>query len=181
MELMNQLDAVFKPNSIAVIGASPVAGKIGYDVLYNLINGGFNGKIYPVNTKADSILGLPVYKQISDISPAPDLAVIIIPARAVPQTIEQCGLAGVKSAVVITGGFAEADEEGAKLQEELASIARRYGIRVVGPNCQGVNNPHHHMCASWPLLTRKGEWPSFRKAEPWERPSWTGPVKIIWV
>jgi acetyltransferase len=156
MELMNQLDAVFKPNSIAVIGASPVAGKIGYDVLYNLINGGFTGKIYPVNTKADSILGLPVYKQISDITPAPDLAVIIIPARAVPQTIEQCGLAGVKSAVVITGGFAEADEEGAKLQEELASIARRYGIRVVGPNCQGVNNPHHHMCASWPLLTRKG-------------------------
>ncbi len=156
MELKNQLDAVFKPKSIAVIGASPVAGKIGYDVLYNLINGGFTGKIYPVNTKADRILGLPVYKQISDISPAPDLAVIIIPARVVPQTIEQCGLAGVKSAVVITGGFAEAGEEGAKLQEELASIARRYGIRVVGPNCQGVNNPHHNMCASWPLLTREG-------------------------
>ncbi|MEN6375841.1 MAG: acetate--CoA ligase family protein [Smithella sp.] len=156
MELINQLDAVFKPKSIAVIGASPVAGKIGYDVLYNLINGGFTGKIYPVNTKADQILGLPVYKQISNISPAPDLAVIIIPARVVPQTIEQCGIAGVKSAVVITGGFAEAGEDGTKLQEELASIARRYGIRVVGPNCQGVNNPHHKMCASWPLLTRKG-------------------------
>ena len=156
MELINQLDAVFKPKSIAVIGASPVAGKIGYDILYNLINGGFTGKIYPVNTKADQILGLQVYKQISDISPAPDLAVIIIPARVVPQTIEQCGMAGVKSAVVITGGFAEAGEEGAKLQEELASIARRYGVRVVGPNCQGVNNPHHNMCASWPLLTRKG-------------------------
>jgi len=156
MELISQLDAVFKPKSIAVIGASPTAGKIGYDVLYNLIHAGFTGNIYPVNPKADQILGLKVYKQLSDISPTPDLAVIIIPAKAVPGAVEQCGMAGIKSAVVITGGFAEAGEEGAKLQEELAGTARRYGVRVVGPNCQGVNNPHHNLCASWPLLTRKG-------------------------
>ena len=156
MELMNQLDAIFKPKSIAVIGASPTVGKIGYDVLYNLIHAGFTGNIYPVNPKADEILGLQVYKQIIDISPAPDLAVIIIPARAVPGAVEQCGMAGIKSAVVITGGFAEAGEEGAKLQAELANTARRYGIRVIGPNCQGVNNPHNNLCASWPLLTMKG-------------------------
>ena len=156
MELINQLDAIFKPKSIAVIGASPNAGKIGYDVLYNLIHAGFTGKIYPVNPKADQIMGLPVYKQISDISPPPDLAVVIIPSKAVPGAIEQCGIAGIKSAVVITGGFAEAGDEGAKLQEELANIAHHYGIRVIGPNCQGVNNPHHKLCASWPLLTMKG-------------------------
>jgi len=156
MQLINQLDAIFKPNSVAVIGASPAPGKLGYDVTYNLINAGFAGPIYPVNPKADQILGRPASKQIGDISPAPDLAVVIIPAKAVSGTIDQCGKAGVKAAVVITGGFAEAGEEGGKLQEELASTARRYGIRVIGPNCQGVNNPHHHLCASWPLLTRKG-------------------------
>jgi acyl-CoA synthetase (NDP forming) len=156
MDLIHQLDAIFKPESVAVIGASPTAGKLGYDITYNLIHAGFTGPIYPVNPKADQILGLTVYKQISDISPPPDLAVVIVPAKAVPGVIDQCGTAGVKSAVVVTGGFAEAGEEGAKLQEDLAHTARRYGVRVVGPNCQGVNNPHHNLCASWPLLTRKG-------------------------
>jgi acetyltransferase len=156
MQLINQLDAIFKPKSVAVIGASPSPGKLGYDVVYNLIHAGFAGPIYPVNPKADQILGRPAFKQISDISPAPDLAVVIIPAKAVVGAIDQCGKAGVKAAVVITGGFAEAGEEGEALQKELASTARRYGIRVIGPNCQGVNNPHHNLCASWPLLTRKG-------------------------
>jgi acetyltransferase len=156
MQLINQLDAIFKPKSVAVIGASPSPGKLGYDVVYNLIHAGFSGPIYPVNPKADQILGRPAFKQIGDISPSPDLAVVIIPAKAVPGAIDQCGKAGVKAAVVITGGFAEAGEEGEKLQEELVSTARRYGIRVIGPNCQGVNNPHYNLCASWPLLTRKG-------------------------
>jgi len=156
MQLINQLDAIFKPKSVAVIGASPSPGKLGYDVVYNLIHAGFAGPIYLINPKADQILGRTAYKQIGDISPSPDLAVVIIPAKAVPGAIDQCGKAGVKAAVVITGGFAEAGEEGAKLQEELASTARRYGIRVIGPNCQGVNNPHHNLCASWPLLTRMG-------------------------
>jgi len=156
MQSVNDLDAIFKPKSIAVIGASPTAGKLGYDVTYNLIHAGFTGPIYPVNPKADQILGLTTYKQIGDITPPPDLAVVIIPAKAVPGTIDQCGLAGVKAAVVITGGFAEAGEDGAKLQEELANAARRNGVRVIGPNCQGVNNPHHNLCASWPLLTKKG-------------------------
>ena len=156
MDLVYQLNAIFRPKSVAVIGASPTAGKLGYDITHNLIHAGFTGPIYPVNPKADQILGLAVYKQISDITPPPDLAVVIVPAKAVPGVIDQCGAAGVKSAVVVTGGFAEAGEEGAKLQEDLAHTARRYGLRVIGPNCQGVNNPHHNLCASWPLLTRKG-------------------------
>jgi acyl-CoA synthetase (NDP forming) len=153
---LRDLDAIFKPRSVALIGASATPGKLGHDVLYNLIHAGFSGPIYPVNPKADQLLGLPAYKSIQDISPAPELAVIIVPAKAVPATLQQCGEAGIKAAIVVTGGFAEAGEEGEKLQEELAAVARRYGIRVIGPNCQGVNNPHQHLCASWPLLTTKG-------------------------
>ena len=156
MEDTTTLDAVFRPGSVAVIGASTVAGKLGHDILYNLIHAGFPGPIYPINPKADQVLGLKAYKQIGDVPSPPDLVVVVIPAGAVPGAIEQCGQAGVKCAVVITGGFAEAGPEGEKLQEELVQTARRYGVRLIGPNCQGVNNPHHKLCASWPLLTTPG-------------------------
>ena len=156
MESANNLDAIFKPQSVALIGASGTPGKLGYDILYNLIHAGFDGPIYPVNPKADELLGLTVYKDIGSVPSPPDLAVIVIPAKMVPGAIEQCGEAGVKAAIVVTGGFAEAGEEGEKLQSELARIAGQYGIRVIGPNCQGVNSPHSNLCASWPLLTSRG-------------------------
>jgi acetate---CoA ligase (ADP-forming) len=156
MELSN-LEAVFKPKSVAVIGASTAPGKLGHDILANLKNGGFAGPLYPVNPKADEILGLPVYKSITDTPAAPELAVVVIPARLVAATIEQCAAKGVKAAVVITGGFAEAGPDGERLQDELAQVIRQTGMRVVGPNCQGVNMPHHLMCASWPLITTKGK------------------------
>ncbi|MFP3868563.1 MAG: acetate--CoA ligase family protein [Desulfobacteraceae bacterium] len=152
----NRLEAIFKPQSVAVIGASTVPGKLGHDILANLIGAGFAGPIFPINPKAEEILGLKVHKQIGDTPTPPELAVIVIPAKAVPDTLEQCGQAGVKAAVVITGGFAEAGAAGEQLQQQLADTARRYGLRVVGPNCQGVNHPYHHLCASWPLLTTKG-------------------------
>lgn len=157
MESTNNLDAIFKPQSVALIGASGTPGKLGYDILYNLIHAGFEGPIYPINPKADELLGLTVYKDIGSVPSPPDLAVIVIPAKMVPGAIQQCGEAGVKSAVVVTGGFAEAGEEGEKLQDELARIAGQYGIRVIGPNCQGVNSPHSKLCASWPLLTNRGD------------------------
>jgi acyl-CoA synthetase (NDP forming) len=156
MELNNNLDAVFRPRSVAVIGASTVAGKLGHDILYNLIHAGFTGPIYPINPKADQVLELPAFKQIGDVPSPPDLAVVVIPARAVAGAIEQCGQAGVKGAIVITGGFAEAGPDGEKLQEELVQTARRAGVRLIGPNCQGLNNPHARLCASWPLLTTPG-------------------------
>ncbi|HPX11621.1 MAG TPA: CoA-binding protein, partial [Syntrophales bacterium] len=156
MESLKSLDAVFKPKSVALIGASTAPGKLGYDILFNLIHGGFEGPLYPINPKADEILGLKAYKDIGS-TPAPaDLAVVVIPARLVPGTIEACGKAGVKAAVVVTGGFAEAGPDGEALQAALAEAAKRYGIRVIGPNCQGVNRPHHSLCASWPLLTSRG-------------------------
>ncbi len=156
MEDTTILDAVFRPRSVAVIGASTVPGKLGHDILHNLIQAGFSGPIYPINPKADEVLGLPAFKQIADVPSPPDLAVVVIPAKAVAGAIEQCGQAGVKGAIVITGGFAEAGPDGEKLQEELVQTARRYGVRLIGPNCQGVNNPHHKLCASWPLLTSPG-------------------------
>ena len=157
MKSTRDLDAVFKPQSAALIGASATPGKLGYDILYNLINAGFKGPIYPINPKADEILGLRAYKDIGSTPSFADLAVIVIPARMVVGAIADCGKAGVKSAIVITGGFAEAGEEGEQMQKELAAAARKYKVRVIGPNCQGVNNPHVNLCASWPLLTTKGK------------------------
>ncbi len=157
MEDFASLDPIFKPKSVAVIGASTVPGKLGHDILANLKNGGFPGPLYPVNPKADEILGLTVSKSIADTPEAPEMAVVVIPARFVAPTLEQCAEKGVKAAIVITGGFAETGEEGERLQEEMAQVIRRTGLKVIGPNCQGVNMPHHHMCASWPLITTKGK------------------------
>ncbi|NLI81109.1 MAG: CoA-binding protein [Deltaproteobacteria bacterium] len=150
------LSAFFSPASVAVIGASEAAGKLGNEILKNLLEGGFPGKVYPINPKSRSILGLACYTNVKEIPGSVDLAVVIIPARFVPQAMEDCGQKGVKGAVVITGGFSEAGAEGEELQHQVAEVARRYGIRLIGPNCQGVNNPYHPLCASWPLLTRKG-------------------------
>ena len=101
-------------------------------------------------------MGLKVYKAIADTLTAPELAVVVIPARLVAATLEQCADKGVKAAIVITGGFAEAGPDGERLQDELAQVIRQTGLRVIGPNCQGVNMPHEPMCASWPLITTPG-------------------------
>lgn len=156
MKSVVNLDALFKPRSVAMIGASASPGKLGHDILYNLIHAGFDGPIYPVNPKADQLLGLKVFKDIASLPAPPDLAVVVIPSRMVLGAIKECGELGVKAAVVVTGGFAEAGPDGERLQKELAEIAGRYGIRVVGPNCQGINSPHHRLCASWPLITARG-------------------------
>jgi acyl-CoA synthetase (NDP forming) len=156
MESLDSLKYIFLPKSVAVIGASTVPGKLGHDILANLKNGGFAGPLYPINPKAGEILGLKAYPSVADTPAPPELAVVVIPARAVAATLEAAAGAGLKAAIVITGGFAEAGEEGERLQDELAQVIRKTGIRVVGPNCQGVNLPHQHMCASWPLITTQG-------------------------
>jgi acetyltransferase len=140
-----------------VIGASTNPDKLGHEILRNILESGFDGPVYPINPKAETILDLPVYASVKEIEPPPDVAVVIIPARLVPQTVHQCGEAGVKGAVIISGGFSEAGPEGEELQQQVVEAARQTGIRVVGPNCQGVNNPHRPICASWPLLTRRGK------------------------
>ncbi len=148
------LRKMFYPESVAVIGASADPRKLGHTILKNIIDGGFSGKIYPINPKGGEILGLKVYQSIIDVQDDVDLAVIIIPAKLVPGVMEELGKKGVKAAVIITGGFREAGNE--ELEEQMLEIAKRNGIRVIGPNCQGINNTHHQLCASWPLITLKG-------------------------
>lgn len=154
---ISQLDAVLKPKSVAVIGASTSPGKLGHEIMKNILDSGFKGAVYPINPKAAAILDIPCHVSVKDIAEAPDLAVIIIPARFVPQAVQECGEAGVKGVVIITGGFSESGPEGEALQQQVVENARKYGVRVIGPNCQGVNNPHHPLCASWPLLTYRGK------------------------
>lgn len=152
----DSLEALFRPNGVAVIGASAKPGKLGYQILKNILDAGPRGPVVPVNPKGETILGLASVKSVGEIPAGTDLAVVIVPAPSVPDTILQLGERKVRAAIVITGGFAESGEDGARLQEDLKRNAERCGIRVVGPNCQGLNYPHHGLCASWPLITRKG-------------------------
>jgi len=151
------LSPLFRPSRVAVIGASSNPEKMGFQIFRNIKDAGYAGEILPVNPKGETILGIPSVKSASEIPGGTDLAVVIIPARLVPGTMRELGARKVKSAIVITGGFAESGEEGAVLQEELVRAAIEHDIRVIGPNCQGVNYPYHGLCASWPLITRRGD------------------------
>ena len=153
----SSLTPLFRPRNVAVIGASSNPEKMGYQIFRNMVEAGFSGEILPVNPKGETILGIPSVRSAADLPEGLDLAVVIIPARHVPGTILDLGARKVRAAIVITGGFAESGEEGALLQEEMARNASRFGIRLVGPNCQGINYPYHGLCASWPLITRRGD------------------------
>ncbi len=143
------LDFIFKPKSVAIIGASTKPGKIGHILVENLIKEGYPGKIYPVNPKASEILGLKCYPSVKEIQDQVDLAVIAIPAPGVPAVVKDCGEAGIKGVVIISAGFKETGEQGAKLEKEVVEIARSYGIKVVGPNCLGVINTYFKLNATF--------------------------------
>jgi len=132
------IDVFFRPQSVAVIGASRDPDKLGYAVLANLKQGGYQGRLYPVNPKADKILGLKAYPSVLDISDPVDLAVIVIPYRFVPAALEQCGQKEIPAVVVISAGFREAGREGLEREMELVEIAHKYRLRLIGPNCLGV-------------------------------------------
>lgn len=132
------MDYLFRPTSVAVIGASATPGKIGYEVLRSVLASGFKGKIYPINPNKRTIDGLKVYRTIHEVPGDIELAVVAVRANLVPQVIEQCGAKRVKGAVVISGGFREMGDEGAQLERDLVKAARKSGIRVIGPNCIGV-------------------------------------------
>ena len=128
---MKNLSKMFKPESVAVIGASNTPGKVGYIIVDNLINDGFEGKIYPVNPKGGEILGKQAYASIKDIPEKVDLAIITIPSVFVNETVKDCGEVGVENMVVITAGFKEVGEEGAKLEAELTALGEKYGINRI--------------------------------------------------
>jgi len=141
---------LLSPRSVAVIGASTQPGKVGHDILNNLVTEEYKGKIYPVNPKADKILGVKAYASVRDIPGEVDLAVIVIPAPLVPGALRECGEKGIKNAVVISAGFKEVHTpEGTALEEEVATVCREHGIALVGPNCLGILRPSLRMNASF--------------------------------
>ncbi len=145
------IDQFFNPQSVAVIGASRDPEKLGYAVVRNLIESGFARErpVYPVNPKADEILGLKAYPSVRDIPDPVDLAVIVIPYRFVSQALRECGEKGVPAVVIITAGFREAGHEGLLREREIVEIARQYKMRVIGPNCLGVIDTYTPLNASF--------------------------------
>jgi acetyl coenzyme A synthetase (ADP forming)-like protein len=139
---MHNLDPILKPRSIAVVGASRRPGSIGRELVHNLIEFDFGGKLFPVNPKADFIHSIKAFPSVSAIPDPVDLAVIVVPREQVLDTVDDCGKKGVKGLVVITSGFAETGEEGRKLEAQLRLRAAKYEMRMVGPNCMGVINTH---------------------------------------
>lgn len=135
------LNKVFEPKSVAVVGASDRAESVGAQVLRNIREGGFEGEIYPVNPKHDTVQGLKAYTSITEIDHPIDLVVIAIPAPAIPGVMTECGNHGVGAAVVLSAGFAEIGKRGQALQSEIVDIARTHDIPLVGPNCLGVIRP----------------------------------------
>lgn len=134
----NPLLKIMRPRSIAWLGASNNPAKMGTIQLHNLLQGGFDGKVYPIHPTEKSVMGLKAYPNAAALPEAPDIAFIVVPARVVVGIMEDLGRRGVKQAVIVTGGFKETGEEGASREAELISVAERYGMRFLGPNCIGV-------------------------------------------
>ena len=141
------LDEMFNAKSVAIIGASETKGKIGNDLMISLLNY-YKGKIIPVNPKGGKVLGISAYTSIEEYGPV-DLAVICIPSPLVPKTVEECGNTGIKNIVVISAGFKEVDEIGAKLEKQIVEICENYDIKLVGPNCLGFMDTYNNMNASF--------------------------------
>lgn len=134
------LDALFRPKSVAVIGASTKELSIGNRIVKNLIDFGFKGSIYPISLKADEILGIKAFKSILDVPSDVDVVHMVIPSKFIPQAINDCGQKGVKFVILNGGGFAEVGPEGEAIQEDCLANAKAHGIRIFGPNCQGIIN-----------------------------------------
>lgn len=137
----NNVHTMLNPKSVVVIGASQNKGAIGFTLFQNLVQSNYKGKIYAVNPKYDEVQGKSCYKSVGEISEDIELAVLATPAPTIPGILKECGVKGIKSVMILSAGFKEFGEEGRKLYEELLSICKQEGIRVIGPNCIGMINP----------------------------------------
>ncbi|MEM2022534.1 MAG: acetate--CoA ligase family protein [Archaeoglobaceae archaeon] len=135
---LGDLSVLFNPRSVAVVGASREAGKPGNQVILNLQNMGFEGKIFPVNPKVDFIYGLKCYPSVKDIPEEVDIAIIAVPSKFVPSVIEECVAKKIKGAIVLSGGFSEGWEKGAEIEKRMVEIAKKNGMRILGPNTMGI-------------------------------------------
>ena len=138
---MDNLDAIFSPQSLAVIGASNTPGKVGHDIFVNILKGGYRGTLYPVNPHARSVSSVRAYPTITDIPDNVDLAMIILPPKPALEAIKDAVEKGIKGVVIVSAGFREVGGEGLEIENNIVALCREAGVRVVGPNCLGVINP----------------------------------------
>ncbi|MEY3050455.1 MAG: hypothetical protein RLY31_240 [Bacteroidota bacterium] len=147
--MVHQLNKIFQPASIAVIGASTKEQSVGHSIFRNLLSAGYTGNLYPIHPRATELLGLQAYHAIGDVPERVDLAVVVLPAPVVPDVVEACGRAGVGGLVIISAGFMEAGKEGEAMVSRILETGRRYGMRIIGPNCLGIINPSLRMNATF--------------------------------
>ncbi|MHB9098982.1 MAG: acetate--CoA ligase family protein [Syntrophales bacterium] len=138
---MNNLDAIFSPESVAIIGASTTPGKVGHDIFANILHGGFQGTLYPVNPKAKSILSVKTFPSIKAIADSVDLAIIILPPKLCINAVQEAIEKGVRGIVIVSAGFREVGGEGLEIENRIVALCKEANVRLVGPNCLGVINP----------------------------------------
>ena len=146
-DILRAMRRIMQPDAVAVIGASPEEGKIGNSVMKNLINGGYQGEIYPIHPRAEEILGRRCYKSVTDVPSEVDIAIFCIPARFVAGVLAEVGEKGIPGAVLIPSGFAEVGEDA--LQQEVVKVAREHNVRLMGPNIYGFYYTHKNLCATF--------------------------------
>jgi len=146
---VENLDKIFKPKSIAVIGASNKLGKPGYSIFRNLIGSGYDGIVFPINPSSESVQGVQAYKSIDDLPREVDLAIVATPSSVVLDVVENCGKKGIKGILIISAGFKEIGEKGIELEKKLLEIKNKYNLRIVGPNCVGFILPYLNLNATF--------------------------------
>ncbi|HPZ84507.1 MAG TPA: CoA-binding protein, partial [Thermogutta sp.] len=151
---IENLNKIFNPYRVAVIGASDTPTSVGYTVLKNLVGSGFRGVVYPVNPKREAVQGIHAYKDVASLPHAPDLAVICTPARTVPGLVHELGEVGTRGIVIISAGFREIGDEGKRLEAQILEEQAKYpGMRIIGPNCLGIIVPGISLNASFAAAT----------------------------
>ncbi len=138
---MHNLDAIFTPESVAVIGASNTPGKVGHDIFTNILHGGYTGTLYPVNPGSKSVSSVRSYSTMGEIPDPVDLAIIILPPAMALKAVEDSVVKGVRGIIIVSAGFREVGGQGVEIEKRIVSVCREAGVRVVGPNCLGVINP----------------------------------------
>jgi acyl-CoA synthetase (NDP forming) len=158
-----------------VVGANRDRGKIGAEILHNIIAGGFRGRLFVVHPSASTVQDIRAYRSVTAIPEAIDLAVICVPCAAVSAAVDDCIAKGVKALVIISAGFGETGTAGRVLEQEILDKVRAAGIRMIGPNCMGIINtdPAVRLNATFsPIAPSRAAWHSRRKAAPLALPSW---------
>jgi acetyltransferase len=147
---VHNLNSIFNPQRIALIGVTTNPNSVSGKVLINLVSGGFRGVVYPVNPDNEAVMGIPCYPDVKSLPKIPDLAIICTPAEKVPDIVKECGEKGVRGIIIMSAGFKEIGEEGRKLEAEIKLEIRKYeGMRVIGPNCLGIIVPGIKLNASF--------------------------------